>query len=76
MTIHLAYDANGNILTAVPRTGSASGPTLTIAPQHGAEIGDFDVPEEFVGKQFHEFMHLLRVDTTAKRLAKRYVTDS
>lgn len=71
MKIHLAYDANGTILTAVPRTGATSGRTLSIAPQPGAEIADFDAPEEFAEKQFHEFVHLLRVDTKTKRLAKR-----
>jgi hypothetical protein len=70
MKIHVAYDAHGRILTAVSRAATERGPMVHIAPQHGAEIADFDLPKEFEGKHPREFLHLLRVDTKNKRLTK------
>ena len=69
MKIQVAYDVQGRILTAVPRAGTTSGPTVSLAPQQGSEVAEFDVPKEFEGKHFREFLHLLRVDTQGKRLA-------
>ena len=68
MKIHVAYDVQGRILTAVPRAGATAGPTVSLGPKQGAEVADFDVPEEFAGKHLREFLHLLRVDTKGKRL--------
>jgi hypothetical protein len=67
MKIHVAYDVQGRILTAVSRAGGP-GPTVSSADREGVEIADFDVPEDFEGKHLREFLHLVRVDTRAKRL--------
>jgi hypothetical protein len=66
MKVHIAYDSDGRILTAVPRTGA--GPTVSAEAKQGVEVGDFDVPEGFEGKHLREFLHLLRIDTKGKRL--------
>lgn len=66
MKIQVVYDTHGRILTAVSRAGA--GPTANSAPKQGVEVGDFDVPAEFEGKQFSEIAHLLRIDTKGKRL--------
>jgi hypothetical protein len=68
MKIQVAYDMHGRILTAASRAGTKSGPTVSLAPHQGAEVADFDVPEEFEGKHLSEFLHLLRIDTKGKRL--------
>ncbi len=68
MKVHVAYDTNGRILTAVARAGA--GPTVSAEAKQGVEVGDFDVPAEFEGKRLREFLHLLRIDTKAKRLVK------
>ena len=68
MKLQVAYDSQGRILTVVPRAITKSGPTVSVEPRDGAEIGEFDVPKEFEGNQLNEFVHLLRVDTKGKRL--------
>jgi|GEM_PF-6190146 len=67
MKIQAAYDGNGHILTAVSRAPS-SGHMVSIAPQDGAEVAEFDVPEEYANKPLREFLHLLRVDRATKKL--------
>jgi hypothetical protein len=68
MQLHVAYDAQGRILTAVLLVSAGSAPTLSIGPKQGTEIADLDIPKEFEGKPLSDFVHLLRVDVKAKRL--------
>jgi hypothetical protein len=68
MKIHVAYDQDGRLLAAVLQPGANAGPTIHLAPQAGADLAELDAPAQFEGKRLDEFMHLLRVDTAAKRL--------
>jgi hypothetical protein len=70
MKIQAAYNSDGRIVTAVPLTDESSAPSIRIAEKAGVHVAEFDVPTEFEGKKFHEFLHLLRVDTTV-RLVRR-----
>jgi hypothetical protein len=68
MKIHVAYDKEGRILTAVSRE-DASGPYVTSQEQQGLELADFETPRELGGKRFRELpVNDVRVDTVAKRL--------
>lgn len=68
MRVQVVYDSDGRILTAVPHADGDSQPTVNAVPQPGANVGHFDVPAEFEGKEFHDFMHLVKVDTATTRL--------
>jgi len=71
MKIQAAYSSDGRIVTAVPLIDQNSAPALRIAEKAGVDVAEFDVPTEFEGKKFYEFLHLLRVDTGNKRLVRR-----
>lgn len=68
MRIRAAYDRDGRILTAIPVDDENSEPTVHMGEKLGADIAEFTVPSEFEGKKFHEFVHLLRVETVSMRL--------
>ena len=71
MKIQAAYNSDGRIVTAVPITDENSAPALRIAEKAGVDVAEFEVPTEFEEKKFHEFLHLLRVDTATMRLVRR-----
>ena len=68
MRIQVAYDSDGRILTAIPSANENSGTTMHIVQQSGANVGHFDVPREFEGNEFRDFVHLVKVDTVTMQL--------
>jgi hypothetical protein len=68
MRIQVAYDSDGRIMAAVPNADGDSELAAHVASESGASVGHFDVPAEFEGKKFHDFIHLVKVDTAAMRL--------
>jgi hypothetical protein len=44
---------------------------VTPAPRDGVEVAEFDPPEAFATKRLSEFLHLVHVDISEKRLIVR-----
>ncbi len=46
-------------------------PLVECGVQPGGSVAELDVPSEFDGKKFEEFVHLLHVDVDARKLAPK-----
>jgi hypothetical protein len=70
MKLNVAYDKNGRIVAAA-EAGSRPAGDRPIAPS-GMSVAELDVPSEFHGKKFTDYVHRLHVDVAGKKLvAKR-----
>ena len=65
MKLHVAYNQHGRILAAAEQ--GADQP----AAMPGVTIAELDVPAEFEKGKPIEFLHLLRVDVTKRKLIKQ-----
>jgi hypothetical protein len=64
MKIHVAYDKHGRILAATEAKSDR------IVSPTGAALAEFDVPAKFEKAVFTDFVHLLQVDLSQKRLVE------
>jgi hypothetical protein len=67
MKLRVAYDKHGKILAA---TESKSDGDRIVAPT-GATLAELDVPSKFEKAKLSDFVHLLEVDVSQKRLVER-----
>jgi hypothetical protein len=69
MKLHVAYDQNGRIVGAAEVDPKGAGDKPVAQP--GVSVAELDVPKEFHGKNFSEYLHHLHVDVGARKLVKR-----
>jgi hypothetical protein len=67
--LHVAFDQHGNIVAAAEAGVKGAGDKPLAKP--GLKVGEMEVPKEFSGKKFHEYVHRLHVDVGAEKLVMK-----
>ena len=67
MRLHVAHDVTGRIVAASRADQDGDRPL----ERAGVTVTELDVPADLANNEFHEVLHLLRVDTTASRLVRK-----
>jgi hypothetical protein len=65
--LHVAYDAEGRIISASDSTSRLPLP----AESKGVQVGEFEVPSKFHDRKAREYAHLLKVDVKAGHLKEQ-----